>query len=561
VAPSPAENSTPLNASAASASEGCNGYEWAFHHTWPPAAALKRKLPPGLLATPDLRTLHIILEAAKIFILQLMTEDTRKKLDLDSCGVGYTGMKKIAREMEIIIPAVHYPMAPNISRMDRIVRAATAYIAHLQRTPSAPSAHTVQPKSQTDQGGPLVAGLTIEDAAAMIEAKRQKKWRQKERRRQAKLEAQAAEKAEVAPKPETAPPKEVSKKRKRDSQHNSDEAVPTIASGKKSRREVAPPVEEGSSNSDSDQSQLRNTRNHTRKSTPSEEESSDSAPDEPRSKRTRRSKKDPTPNQPDVEATQSIRPKPKKSNKNKKTAPVAEDDVSKPEVDEAQPAKAKKANKAAPHIEEDLSDSEPNLSRPRQTKKAKKAAPRTEKVEIDTELDVSQPKKTKKSKKAVALIKGNIPVPVLDKRKKQTKHTSVLEEDITPVPTAEKSKKIGKKHIAADPDEMSDIDLPSPKPNKRKKTRTSILLAEDSPSILGPAPTFEFDTSYLNETLETTEQENSRLKEEVRGLRSIVQAFGVSNVHVSVALTRMRHRQSAQDIFSGAGVKREEQDD
>ena len=77
----------------------------------------------------DRASLLKTLQAAKNTMLELLTEEGRKKLDLENIPVDYTGLRKIARQLDLIIPHAFIPKDPDILPMDRMIRAAKKYIS------------------------------------------------------------------------------------------------------------------------------------------------------------------------------------------------------------------------------------------------------------------------------------------------------------------------------------------------------------------------------------------------------------------------------------------------
>ena len=93
-------------------------------------------------------------------------------------------------------------------------------------------------------------------------------------------------------------------------------------------------------------------------------------------------------------------------------------------------------------------------------------------------------------------------------------------------------------------------------PKKKKKAKKEFTPVDGTSAHNTPEPYFDADASFLSEALGTTEERNYNLTQEIQNLRSILQAVGVGGVKLSVALTRMRHGQSAEEIFSS--IKRED---
>lgn len=154
---------------------------------------------------------------------------------------------------------------------------------------------------------------------------------------------------------------------------------------------------------------------------------------------------------------------------------------------------------------------------------------------------------------------GNESVSKDQNKSKTSKKRKQGSENDTDEEVSKKSLKRKKKKSTSHPidDEITEQTPEKPeKPTTKKKTKTkpkkkksSIQANETAPKIKLDS-NFNLDTSFIDETLQTTEDENRRLAVENRSLRSMVEVFGVSGVNISKALTRMRHGQSAQEIFS-----------
>ena len=240
--------------------------------------------------------------------------------------------------------------------------------------------------------------------------------------------------------------------------------------------------------------------------------------------------------------------------KNKSKAQTSEDDESAPIIETKLKASKKRKHESDSGAQVELVD------KSSKDKKQKSSAPAIEQEMPESELE--QPKAKKKKEKKKQAVKQCSPIgediPEREPlEKKNRKHKSHPKDDVASEPARDHRKKKTKR--SSIPEEVEIPGIPQTEPNfekkKKKKARESSPVNEN-PLQNTSEPHFDADASFLSEALGTTEERNYNLTQEIQNLRSILQAVGVGGVKLSVALTRMRHGQSAEEIFSS--IKRED---
>ena len=392
-------------------------YAWVNEYSHEHVCSLSGTIGPMNMPAADRKDILKTLEAAKATILDLSTEDQKKEFNLDDVPVGYTGLQKIARELDLIIPILFIPASPGILPMDRMLRAAQSYIDRLRRKQARRQNNTAQPEIPTAPDHQVASGSKPSDKAVK------------------KIKNGTSSK----------PGKEYIKGKK--------------VKGKK------------------EQKKKRKAR----------------------------------------------------SSGNKKSAPTnhnKRDD-------------SKKRKNETDHDKEQLVD---NSS---QKKRKKLSASAIEEEVLQLEIAEPVAKKVKKEKQ-----------PKIQCHSTEKNYPPLDNDD--PEPTTEKRKK--KKKEPSIPEETKSSEILSQEPSRKKKkamkAKKESTPVDEKPSQDIPEPDFDGDASFIREALEQTEKKNHNLSQEIHNLRAILQAVGVTGARLSVALTRMRHGQSAQEIF--AGIKREE---
>jgi hypothetical protein len=356
-----------------------------------------------------------------------MSDEQRSGLNLDDVPDGYTGLRKTARQLDLIIPHAHIPTVPGILPMDRMIRAVQSYISRLRDD---------QVRVEMDVG---------------------------------QAEIRTAPDTQVAP--------------------GSEPSGGIVKTGKNGT--LSKPMKKKSKG-----------RKEQKNARPSGDKTS-----EP-----------------------EIQTKPKASNKRK----FGPDSDTEEELDTKSSKKKKKKKKrklSTPPIEQEVP--EPEIKEPKEKSKKKEKHP---KIPCSpTEDDVPTKVLPKKKKKDLCPPSDDIePEPATQKRKKEMKKSSLLEEE----------------EHSENPQTETDTLKRKKKKAKKESTRVDETSAHNTPE-----PQFNADASFLSEALETTEERNNSLTQEISSLKAILQAVGISGVKLSVALTRMRHGQSAEEIFSS--IKKE----
>jgi hypothetical protein len=399
-------------------------YSWAYKYTPQYARNLARDIAEKHLPKADRNDFLKTLEAAKANILELMTEEQRIELNLDDVPADYTGLKKIARQLDLIIPLVFIPQGPDILPMDRMIRALQAYIGRLRlnqkrlRKDAARAEHRTAPDPQLASGSEPSNVIDKENKNGNLSKPRKEKVKGKKGKPRSSKDQTSVPKIQTKPK--------ASKKRKHGTNYDTEQALDTKSSKKKKKKQ-------------------------------------------------------------------------------KLSTPIVEQEMPEPEVKEPK-AKTKKKEKQAmilcPQTEEDIPDKAPPL-------------------------------------------------------KKRKKDTSPPSEDNAPEPATEHRRKKTKKSSGPDEEEPSDDPQPEPssKKNKNNQAKKESTPVDETSAHNTPEPQSNADASFLSEALETTEEKNHGLTQEISSLKVILQAVGISGVKLSVALTRMRHGQSAEEIFSS--IKKE----
>ena len=399
-------------------------YSWAYKYTPHYATVLAGEIPAEHLSRADRKDFLKVLEAAKATIFELMPEERRIELNLDEVPADYTGLMKIARELDLIIPFEFIPLGPDIFPMDRIIRALQAYIGRLR----------------------LGQKRLRKDAA--------------------RAEHRTASDPQLA---SCSEPSNVIDKEIKNG--NLSEARKGKVKGKK-----------GKPRSSEDQTSVPKIQNN---------------------------------------------PKASKKRKHESDTGAKEDRV-------AKSSKKKKQKRSAPAIEQEMP--EPETKEPKARNKQKKKQPKIPCTKTEDDVPDEVITERKKKKNTSPPPDDNVPEPATENREKKTKKSSVADEE--------------------EPSEHSHTETNPPKGRRKRKNLTPV---EEEPSGNLPEQSFDADASFLGEALETTEEKNHNLNQEIQNLKAILQAFGVTGARLSVALTRMRHGQSAAEIFMG--VKREGRED
>jgi hypothetical protein len=360
-------------------------YSWANEYNNECVKSLATTIEERHLRKDERGSIARTLKAAKETILELLTAEEIDKLNLGKIPAQWTRLKKIARQLDVLIPHEFIPKAPGLLAMDRILRAIKSYMYHLRARPLIAGINTTQAISETEPGRILREGLEPDDEAVKAYLKRKKRLRQKERR-------------------------------------------------KKSPR-----------------------------------------------------------------------------------------------------------------------------SCPRGRSRSQPVFPSKKRYRILSQKHCSQGRRRSR-KRTVFQVRSLLPSHFQIMQRSRNRRDRSSSSETSPPKQDQKSQKImSKKPTIPDKDEISDIAPVEPKAKKHKKAKISTAPIDDITAIVSPNTTFDLDTSFIGETLEATEHRANRLADEVRNLKAILHAVGVTAGSVSVGLTRMRHGQLAEEIFSG--VKRDGHED
>jgi hypothetical protein len=263
-------------------------YSWANEYNNECVKSLATSIEERHLRKDERGSIARTLKAAKETILELLTAEEIDKLNLGKIPAQWTRLKKIARQLDVLIPHEFIPKAPGLLAMDRILRAIKSYMYHLRARPLIAGINTTQAISETEPGRILREGLEPDDEAVKAYLKRKKRLRQKERRKKAKIEAQAVESKESASELESSPLKPISKKRKRESQHDSDEEVATQLPKGKKQKSTSLPIEEAISHPEPEALQSRKAKKQKKNRVSGKEPIAESFPDNAKIKKQKR---------------------------------------------------------------------------------------------------------------------------------------------------------------------------------------------------------------------------------------------------------------------------------